>query len=41
MTLVPNHRERQLMQQLRCRGWVSAIQLPEAPGTLKGLLQLG
>ena len=39
MSLVPNHRERQFMQQLRGRGWVKAIELPENPGTVKGLLQ--
>jgi len=34
-----NHRERQLMQNLRGRGWVKAIELPEAPGILKRLLE--
>jgi predicted MarR family transcription regulator len=37
--LVPNHRERQIMQDLRDRGWVKAIELPEAPGILKRLLE--
>ena len=36
--LVPNHRERQLMQTLRGRGWVKAIELPEASAILKRLL---
>jgi hypothetical protein len=35
MSLVPNHRERQFMQQLRGRGWV---ELPENPITLQRLL---
>jgi hypothetical protein len=35
----PNHRERQLMQNPRGRGWVKAIELPEAPGILKRLLE--
>ncbi len=39
MSLVPNHRERQFMQQLRGRGWVKAIELPENPITLQRLLE--
>jgi hypothetical protein len=37
--LVPNHRERQFMQQLRGRGWVNAIQLPNAVVILRKLLE--
>jgi predicted transcriptional regulator len=33
MSLVPNHRERQMMQRLRGRGWVKARELPESQGT--------
>ena len=39
MTLIPNHRERQFMQWLRGRGWVSAVELPENPTTLQRLLE--
>jgi chromosome segregation and condensation protein ScpB len=39
MSLVPNHRERQMMQRLRGRGWVKAIELPENPVTLQRLLE--
>jgi hypothetical protein len=39
MPLVPNHRERQLMQHLRGRGWVRSVELPDAGMTLKGLLE--
>lgn len=38
-TLVPNHTERQFMQQLRGRGWVNAVELPESRGTLRRLLE--
>lgn len=37
--LVPNHRERQLLQHLRGRGWVSVCLLPDAPKTLDTLLR--
>lgn len=37
--LVPNHRERQLLQYLRGRGWVTASRLPPARKTIEGLLQ--
>jgi hypothetical protein len=37
--LVPNHRERQLLQYLRGRGWVSASLLPPARKTLDTLLR--
>jgi hypothetical protein len=37
----PNHRERQLMQNLRGAGWVKAIALPHSPRTLKNLLGKG
>jgi len=40
MTL-PNHRERQLMQQLRGAGWVRAIALPSSPRVIEGLLSKG
>jgi hypothetical protein len=36
---IPNHRERQLMQQLRGRNWVKAFEFPEAVRTIKGLLE--
>jgi hypothetical protein len=36
MTLTPNHMERQLMQQLRGRGWVKGGELP--PSSLIGKL---
>jgi hypothetical protein len=35
---VPNHRQRQLMQELRGAGWVRAIALPASPRTIEGLL---
>ena len=35
----PNHREREFMQRLRGRGWVKALQLPDAGITLKRLLE--
>jgi hypothetical protein len=38
---VPNHRERQLMQQLRGAGWVKATALPPSPRTIEGLLNKG
>ena len=38
---VPNHRERQLMQELRDVGWVRAIALPSSPRTIGGLLNKG
>jgi chromosome segregation and condensation protein ScpB len=39
MSLVPNHRERQMMQRLRGRGWVKARELPENPVTMQRLLE--
>jgi DNA-binding PadR family transcriptional regulator len=39
MSLTPNHRERQFMQRLRGRGWVKAIELPNAGMTLKRLFE--
>jgi hypothetical protein len=38
---VPNHRERQLMQELRGAGWVRAIALPASPRTIEVLLRKG
>jgi hypothetical protein len=35
---VPNHRERQIMQQLRGRSWVKAFELPEGWRTIGHLL---
>jgi hypothetical protein len=35
----PNHRERQLMQRLRGRDWVRAIEISEGPRTLQVLLE--
>jgi hypothetical protein len=37
--LVPSHRERQLLQYLRGRGWVRASLLPPAHKTLNALLR--
>ena len=39
MTTLPNHNERQFMQQLRGRGWVKAIKLPFAPRIIARLLE--
>ncbi len=39
MMLVPDHRERQLLQYLRGRGWVNASLLPPSQKTFDGLLQ--
>jgi len=38
---VPNHRERQFMQELREAGWVRAIALPSSPRVIEGLLNKG
>jgi len=38
-TLIPHHRERQIMQQLRGRGWVKGFYMPSAPKTLSGLVE--
>ena len=38
MSQLPNHRERQFMQQLRGRGWVRAVELPDNRITLQHLL---
>jgi hypothetical protein len=38
---VPNHRERQLMQQLRGAGWVKASALPDTPRVIAKLLSKG
>ena len=37
--LVPNHRERQMLQYLRGQSWVSAWLLPDSPRTLDTLLR--
>jgi hypothetical protein len=37
--LLPNHRERQLMQYLRGGGWVKMTLLPDSPGLIKKLLE--
>ena len=39
--IVPNHRERQLMQYLRGGGWVKASTLPPGPRLIEGLLLKG
>jgi hypothetical protein len=39
VAITPNHSERQLMQRLRGRGWVSAVELSSAPTTAKRLLE--
>ena len=41
MTLIPNHFERQLMQQLRGRGWVKASEFPPSTRLIGALLQKG
>jgi hypothetical protein len=41
MDLVPNHRERQLMQYLRGSGWVRAGTLPHWPRVTANLLERG
>jgi hypothetical protein len=38
---VPNHRERQFMQQLRGAGWVKATALPATPRVIANLLSKG
>jgi len=39
--MVPNHHERQFMQQLRGRGWVKGFVLPPASGLVVKLLHKG
>jgi hypothetical protein len=39
MLPIPNHHERQFMQQLRGRGWVKASDLPAAPIITKRLIE--
>jgi hypothetical protein len=39
--IVPNHRERQLMQKLRGAGWVNATALPESRKVIANLLARG
>ncbi|MDR3484549.1 MAG: hypothetical protein P4M05_06530 [Bradyrhizobium sp.] len=39
--IIPNHRERQLMQELRGAGWVKATALPESPRVIANLLSKG
>ena len=39
VSLTPNHREREFMQRLRGRGWVKAIELPDAGITLRRLFE--
>ena len=39
MSSVPNHFQRQFMQLLRGRGWVKAIELPNASRTIPNLLE--
>ena len=36
---IPTHRERQMMQRLRDRSWVKAIEFPESLTTMKRLLE--
>jgi hypothetical protein len=38
VTKTPNHNERQLMQRLRGRGWVSVSELSSAPTVAQRLL---
>ena len=37
--IVPNHRERQIMQYLRNGGWVKATALPAGTRLIEGLLK--
>ena len=39
--IVPNHRERQIMQYLRNGGWVKASVLPAGTRLIEGLLAKG
>jgi ribosomal protein S19E (S16A) len=39
MSSLPNHFERQFMQQLRGRGWVNATKLPPGRSLIQSLLQ--
>lgn len=39
--IVPNHRERQIMQYLRNGGWVKASVLPAGTRLIEGLLRKG
>lgn len=39
--IVPNHRERQIMQHLRNGGWVKASVLPAGARLIEGLLTKG
>jgi len=39
LQIVPNHRQRQLMQRLRGRDWVRAFEISEGPRTLHVLLE--
>ncbi len=39
--IVPNHRERQIMQYLRNGGWVKATALPAGTRLIEGLLRKG
>ena len=39
--IVPNHRERQIMQYLRNGGWVKASVLPAGTRLIEGLLKKG
>jgi len=41
MSIVPSHRERQLMQLLRGRGWVKAVELPAGRITVERLIERG
>jgi hypothetical protein len=41
VTVIPNHHERQLMQQLRGRGWVKGCELPPSATLIGALLRKG
>ena len=41
LTLIPHHRERQIMQLLHGRGWVKASHLPQRQGLLSAYSRSG
>jgi hypothetical protein len=39
--MIPNHREREIMQRLRGRSWVKAVAIPDSPIIIQRLLSRG
>ena len=39
--MIPNHREREIMQRLRGRSWVKAVAIPNSPTVIQRLLSRG